>query len=88
MKYRVTILRKMEKSISKMPLKAQQRLKRLVMDLMESGPVQPGYMNYGRIGDETYHCHLTYHWVACWSCRKKALTVEVFYVGSRENAPY
>jgi hypothetical protein len=26
--------------------------------------------------------------VACWSCRKNRIVIEVYYVGSREKAPY
>jgi hypothetical protein len=35
-----------------------------------------------------YHCHLSYRYVACWTWRKKEIVIEVYYVGSRENAPY
>jgi hypothetical protein len=32
--------------------------------------------------------HLSYHYVACWRHEKGTMTIEVNYVGSRENAPY
>ena len=35
-----------------------------------------------------YHCHLSYKWVACWQCEGDSITIEVYYAGSRENAPY
>ena len=88
MNYRVVVLKKAEKSIGELPLRARKRFILLLADLQEKGPVQPKYMNYSRIGDTTYHCHLDYHWVACWRCEKGKLYVEVYYVGSRENAPY
>ena len=33
-----------------------------------------------------YHCHLSYHWVACWRHEKETIEIEVYYAGSRENA--
>lgn len=35
-----------------------------------------------------YHCHLKYNWVACWIWEKGTFIVEIYYAGSRENAPY
>ena len=60
----------------------------LIEDIKISGPVQPGYHNYSKLGENTYHCHLAYRWVACWRNEKGKLIVEVEYVGSREKAPY
>ena len=37
---------------------------------------------------DQYHCHLSRDWVACWSYAKTSKTIEVYYAGSRENAPY
>ena len=31
---------------------------------------------------------LAYHWVACWRNENGSIVVEVYYVGSREDAPY
>ena len=31
---------------------------------------------------------LTYRHVACWTFRKGEIEIEVYYVGSREKAPY
>ncbi len=41
-----------------------------------------------KLGENTYHCHLAYRWVACWRNEKGKMIVEVEYVGSREKAPY
>ena len=60
----------------------------LVHDLEESGPVQTSWQNYSMLSDGSYHCHLTYHYVACWTCEDESITIEVYYVGSREKAPY
>ena len=67
---------------------AQNTLIRLIIDISETGPVQPQYHNYSKIGKVTYHCHLAYKWIACWRCEDDKFIVEVEYVGSREKAPY
>ena len=88
MGYRVVVLKNVRKNILLLPEKARMRLKLLLVDLRENGPVQPKYQNYSKIGKNTYHCHLAYHLVACWRCEEERLILEVYYVGSRENAPY
>ena len=76
------------KIIRQMPSNARETLYRLINDIKASGPVQPGYHNYSKLGENTYHCHIAYRWVACWRSEKGKLIVEVEYVGSREKAPY
>lgn len=68
----------------------------LVIDLELSGPFLVDWPNYGIIHENKtlffYHCHLkkgnpTY--VACWRItNEKEKKIEVFYVGTHENAPY
>ena len=60
-------------------------VKRLENEGVTGGHVFP---NYGKLNDNEYHCHLTHHYVACWRHEKGTITIEVYYVGSRENAPY
>lgn len=50
--------------------------------------MQKNWPNYSKLGDSKYHCHLAYSWVACWSYEKGEIKIEVYYAGSRENAPY
>ena len=88
MKYTVTIKRQVLKGIGKMPKAEQQALERLVTDLENTGPVQTGWRNYSALGKNKYHCHLSYHWVACWWHEAETIEIEVYYAGSRENAPY
>ena len=62
----------------------------LLSDL-KNGPEQPNWPHYGKLGPFTYHCHLkrgrpTY--VACWMADKRTKTIEVYYAGTHENAPY
>ena len=40
------------------------------------------------LGSVTYHCHLSRDWVACWRWEKRTIEIEVYYAGSRKDAPY
>ena len=71
-----------------MPENAQLRFGYLLEDLKDKGPIQPKWPNYGEISKDKYHCHIGYKWVACWTYIKKSIEIEVYYAGSRENAPY
>jgi len=88
MKYRVIMKRKVVKAVARMPKSEQKRLALLVDDLTEAGPVQPGWPNYSKLSTVEYHCHLSRKWVACWRYEKGTIEIEVYYAGSRENAPY
>lgn len=56
------------------------------MDL-ENGPEAPNWPNYGKLGSMTYHCGRPIY-VACWTADKKNKTIEVYYAGTHEGAPY
>lgn len=71
-----------------MPKPIRKKMKDLVDDLEENGPVQKGWLNYSKLSNNEYHCHLSYRWVACWRNEKYSIIIEVYYAGSRENAPY
>jgi len=88
MDYTVRIKRKIERRLEKLPQRVQDLFYQLVEDLREKGPVQPHWPNYSRLGKNEYHCHLTYRYVACWRHEEESIIVEVYYVGSREKAPY
>jgi hypothetical protein len=58
-------------------------------DISEAdGPIQKSWNNFSPLGNEKYHCHLNYRYVACWNYRQGEKEIEVYYVGSREKAPY
>ncbi len=86
--YRVLISRRILKRIKRIPESIQTRLAILVEQLREKGPLQPGWADYGKLGPNKYHCHLSRSWVACWYWEKGTIDIEVYYVGSRQNAPY
>ena len=86
--WRVSLKKSELKKIDKLPKNVAPVLYRLVEDLKQKGPVQPSWRNYSSLGDNKHHCHLNYHYVACWRTDKATITIEVYYVGSREKAPY
>ena len=114
-KYVVTMKRRVERRAAKMPVRERELLTELIDDLEDFGPVQPGWKNYSVLSATEYHCHLSYHWVACWRLplppearetvqldqaagqetdgdqterEEKIIEIEVYYAGSREDAPY
>ncbi len=88
MAYKVRIRKKVARGLNKLPRNVQQLLFLLVADLQADGPIQKEWANFSSLGPDHFHCHLTYRYVACWTCRKGEIVIEVYYVGSREKAPY
>ena len=88
MRYEVRLKKKAEKNLNRLPLEVRQLFFLLAEDLKESGPIQRNWRNFSKLGENEYHCHLNYHYVACWIWEKNTITIEVYYVGSREKAPY
>jgi mRNA-degrading endonuclease RelE of RelBE toxin-antitoxin system len=88
MPYEVRIKNKALRNLKKLPINVQKLLFLLIEDLKETGPIQKNWHNFSPLGNETYHCHLNYRYVACWIYRQGEIIIEVYYVGSREKAPY
>ncbi|MGK0291385.1 MAG: mRNA-degrading endonuclease RelE of RelBE toxin-antitoxin system [bacterium] len=88
MKFKVNIKKKVEKGLDKLPKQVKQLFFLLIEDLKADGPIQKDWHNFSPLGKEKYHCHLNYRYVACWSYSKNEILIEVYYVGSREKAPY
>jgi len=88
MRYKVLIKKSVLKSINKLPAHIQQKLVLLVDDLQENGPVAHNWPNYSKLSADQYHCHLARKWAACWRMEEGTIEIEVYYAGSRENAPY
>jgi mRNA-degrading endonuclease RelE of RelBE toxin-antitoxin system len=88
MQYEIRIRRKVERGLRKLPSDVQKILYLLIADLQADGPIQKSWRNFSPLGQDRYHCHLNYRYVACWTCRKGEIVIEVYYAGSREKAPY
>jgi len=86
--YNVTVKRKILRNLEKLPQNIPPMFFRLVKDLENKGPEQPQWPNYSKLSLNTYHCHLGYHHSACWRNNNGTIEIEVYYVGSREGAPY
>jgi mRNA-degrading endonuclease RelE of RelBE toxin-antitoxin system len=88
MKYRVKIKKKVNRGLKKLPKKIQKLLFLLIEDLKADGPIQKSWQNFSPLEENKFHCHLTYRYVACWTWLQEEIEIEVYYVGSREKAPY
>lgn len=88
MAYQVRLKKKVARALPELPKNVQQLVFLLVADLQADGPIQKGWQSFSSLGGDRYHCHLTYRYVACWTCKKHEIVIEVYYVGSREKAPY
>jgi len=86
--FRVIIKKSVLKNIEKLPKNIQFSFDSLIKDLIEKGPIRPEWPNYSKLSKNEYHCHLSHKWVACWYYENNSVTIEVYYAGSRENAPY
>ena len=77
------------KQARQIPEGIQKRLRALISEIEQRGPVQGHWKNYSKLGKDTHHCHLTYRYVAVWKIdNKKDKIIGVIYVGSREKATY
>lgn len=76
------------KQARKLPRRQHDLLLRLVVDLQDYGPQVPHWKNYSSLGTGLHHCHLSYRWVTCWRVHPARSIIEIYYTGSRENAPY
>ena len=68
--YEVNVKKKVVKDLAKLPLPVVQKFRALLVYLEQQGPVLPFLPNYSKLSENTYHCHLSYHYVACWRCEK------------------
>jgi mRNA-degrading endonuclease RelE of RelBE toxin-antitoxin system len=88
MGYEVRIRKKAARGLTKLPATVQKLFFLLVADLQVDGPIQKSWRNFSPLGKDRFHCHLNYRYVACWTWRNNEIAIEVYYVGSREKAPY
>jgi hypothetical protein len=88
MNYQIIVKKKIERLMRSVPKSVQDAFVALRDDLAETGPFQPTWPNYSPLGNDRYHCHLSYSYVACWEWKHGTIIIEVTYAGSREGAPY
>jgi mRNA-degrading endonuclease RelE of RelBE toxin-antitoxin system len=89
MVYKINVSSKIMRKLIKLPKDVQKRFDLLYETLERCGPAGAHqWRNYSKLSKDEYHCHLTYSYVAIWQHEKGTITIEVKYVGSREDAPY
>jgi mRNA-degrading endonuclease RelE of RelBE toxin-antitoxin system len=86
--YTVMMKKEMLRRLEKLPEREQILFQLLCRDLEKEGPIRKNWPNFSSLGSIKYHCHLSRKYVACWTWVKGALEMEVYYVGTREKAPY
>lgn len=80
---------KARKQKESLPARQLKIFEALLADLELSGPVQGSWPNYSKLGKNKHHCHLHPKWVVCWErVDKEIRLLEIYYVGSRKDAPY
>ena len=93
----ILIKKKVAKDIKetrKIPQRVQSAFLALLAEL-QLGP-QVNWPNYGKLkgqdkGRDLRHCHLQKGkptWVVCWEVDHLNKTIEIYYVGTHEKAPY
>jgi mRNA-degrading endonuclease RelE of RelBE toxin-antitoxin system len=92
----VTVKKSVAKQLAELPEAIQERFSWLAEELEADGPVRSSWSHYGKLraqgNQDRYHCHIksgrpTY--VVCWEVLdQKTQTLEVYYVGTHEKAPY
>jgi mRNA-degrading endonuclease RelE of RelBE toxin-antitoxin system len=91
-KWTVTLNSRTAKAIPELPEHARLKMFALLKDIEANGTNQPAWPHYGKLSDDTYHCHIkrgrpTY--VVCWRLiDKNKRIIEVYYAGTHEKAPY
>ena len=92
MAWTVSLTKKAEKQKQKLPEPVQLKLIALIKEIEVSGPVRGNWPNYSKLGGLKHHCHIKDgrpSYVACWEVTgAEVKLVEVYYVGTREKAPY
>ena len=88
MKFEIKVKKKLERQIKKLPLNVRKVLFVLLEEITQLGPKRTNWKNYSKLGNKEHHCHLKYRYVACWKETENKIIIEVYYVGSREKAPY
>ncbi len=92
MNWTVELTNRTYRQRDKLPDKIRALLDKLFKEIEISGPIRKNWKNFSRLLKDEYHCHVkdgNPSYVACWKVvNKKNQIVEVYYVGTRENAPY
>ena len=81
MQFEVRIKKKALRNLKKLPTNVRKLLFLLIEDLKADGPIQKSWHNFSPLGKETYHCHLNYRYVACWTSRQGEIIINIHSPG-------
>ena len=90
--WQIVFTNKARKNFKKLPRQIQEQTVLLINEIQFAGPIRRNWSHFSKLMKNEYHCHLkkghpTY--VVCWKVTSNKLkTVEVYYVGTHEKAPY
>lgn len=96
--WEVTLSGRANKEKGRLSPAIQSQLALLIKEMEILGPIRNNWKNFSPlkkgpgVPEDSYHCHIkkgrpTY--VVCWwIVNKKEKKIEVYYVGTHENAPY
>jgi len=92
LEWTVTFTKRVLKQVRELPAAVQDALRRLLLDIRDTGPVRMGRPNLGRILGKPgcHHCHIQKGrptFVVVWRVSGEQ-SVEVLYVGTHEGANY
>lgn len=91
-RWTVVLTKKAQKQKRDLPEAVQLKLLALLKEIEVAGPVRGNWPNYSKLGGMRHHCHIKDGQpttVACWEVTgTEVKLVEVYYVGTREKAPY
>ncbi len=80
------------KQKNKLPTEVQEKFIFLLKEIEASGPVRGNWPNYSKLGKNRHHCHIKNgrpSYIACWEVVNTEIKIiGVYYVGTREKAPY
>ena len=89
MSWTVGFTGKAAKQARRLPPALRVKLGALITQIQVEGPVRGDWPNYSKLGGSGHHCHLSLRYVVCWRVvESNIFRVEIYYAGSRENAPY
>lgn len=94
MAWTVEVTAKARRQIERLPESVRFAYIALARELAAAGPYRANWSHFGKLRGSRadYHCHIvsgrpTY--VVCWEVRDKSIhLLEIYYVGTHENAPY
>jgi len=94
--WKIIFSHKAAKQAEKLKQSTLSVLRLLTEDLTQKGPLLITWPNYGKLygrkNEYKWHCHLSKGrptYVCCWKLiNNQKRTIEIYYVGTHENAPY